>query len=763
MKKIVNTAPPVVVSTQRTPLEGSLSISSNGGALTQTYDEVKNTYEPVDRQITPLVLSPIASIVDPDTGQAVSLASMTNVQINWYVGKSTTPVTSRTQSDDYHLQTNDDTATGTLTGNLVVRRNIGPSDDFAKEIMCEVTFIDSSRSENYKYNAAVLLSTEEKVQDMLFLQLDNPSKVTYNPIFDDSSRRTFKAKVYNGGTLEDSTRFKFFWYVDGVLANTKACYVSGQNTDTLVLDAEYADNVLITARIATDTTTVTPNHPANAECTLIWQWPRMKVIPYSQNGESIKLASQSKSFGVIIQAYGHDIPDAKRNRYCKVRWYTQPTNTTTHTDQGWGFSKTVAGSYLFRTGGIKVNVGAELYSVGAKSGPSAAGVETKVAITEQPVVITTQRSPLDGSLSISANGGALAQVYDAVLGTYEPVDRQITPLVLSPIASITDPDTGQAVPLSNLANVEIRWYVGNSNSYVTSRTQSDDYHLQTNDDTSTGTPTGGLVVRHNVGPSDDYAVPIMCELSCTDNSRAETYKFTATVLLSTEEKVQDMLFLQMGNASKVTYNPIEDDDSRRTFKAKVYNGGTLVASSNFKFFWYINNELISADTTLGYISGQGTDTLVLDAEFHDNVLIKVRIATNTTASAPNHPANAECTLIWRWPRMQALPYSMCGEAVRTAANKKRFGAFVQAYSKDISAAKRARYCRLNFYTQPTNGTTKTSQGWGDEVEIKGADLYRTGGSHVNVGVDLYTVGQLKAVVQNGKIVVQDGKIVVCGD
>jgi hypothetical protein len=319
------------------------------------------------------------------------------------------------------------------------------------------------------------------------------------------------------------------------------------------------------------------------------------------------------------------------------------------------------------------------------------------------------------------------------------------------------------VPLSNLSNVEIRWYVGNSNNYVTSRTQSDDYHLQTNDDTATGTPTGALVIRHNVGPNDDYAVPILCELSCTDNSRAETYKFTATELLTTEEKVQDMLFLQMANASKVTYNPIEDDDSRRTFKAKVYNGGTLMPSSNFKFFWYINNELISSANTLGYISGQGTDTLVIDAEYHDNVLIKVRISTDTTLSAPNHPANAECTLVWHWPRMDALPYSMCGEAVRTAADKKSFGAFVRAYSKDISAAKRARYCRLNFFTQPTTGTTKTSQGWGDSVEIKGSDLYRTGGSHVNVGVDLYTVGQLKAVVQDSKVVVQDGKIVVCGD
>jgi hypothetical protein len=331
------------------------------------------------------------------------------------------------------------------------------------------------------------------------------------------------------------------------------------------------------------------------------------------------------------------------------------------------------------------------------------------------------------------------------------------------VISITDPDTGQAVPLSDFTSVEIRWYVGNSQNYITSRTQSDDYHLQTDDDTPTGATTGSLVVRHNVGPDDSYAVPILCELSCTDNSRVETYKFTSTVLLTTEEKVQDMLFVQLGNPSKVTYNPIEEDTSTRVFTAKVYNGGTLMSNDKFKFFWYVNDELVSA-STLGYVSGQGTDTLTLDAEFFDNVIVKARISTDKTLAAPNHPANSECTLVWHWPRLQALPYSMNGHAVRTAADSKRFGAFIQAYGKDISDAKRKRYCRLSFYTQPTNGGAKKNQGWGDEVKVDGSDLYQSGSAHTNVGVDLYTLGRLKPVVQDNKIVVDEqGRVVVCGD
>lgn len=785
MKKIINNAPPVVVSTIRTPLECALSIDSGGGALSQVYDVLNNTYEPVDRHDTPLVLSPIISLVNPDTQSNVPVSSLSSVSIKWFIGTSTTPVTSRTPTDEYYLQTDDGTATGTPNGNLVVRHNVSHADGQAVDILCEFSCVDSSRGEQYKANSAVMLTCVDKVQDTLSIQLSNPSKVTFNPILSNSSQRTFKAKIYNGGTQESVSNYKIFWYVDGVLANTKVCYVSGQNTDTLVLDAEYADNVVVMARFATDTTATSPDHPAKAECTLIWEWPRMKVIPYSMSGESIKLATDTKQFGTIIQAYGKDIPDSKRNRYCKVAWYTQPTNSTVKTSQGNGFTKTISGSAgspspLFRTDGAKVNVGTILYSVGAKSSVSGSGVETMLECTERPVVITTIRTPLTGSLSVSGGGGALTQVYDALYNSYEPVDRRDTPLVLTPVASITDPDTGQIVPLSNLSSVEFKWFVGTSTTPVTSRTPSDEYYLQTNDGTATGTLTGALVVRHNVGPNDNFAVPIMCELSCTDNSRSEVYKFNAAVFLTTEEKVQDTLDIQFGNPNTVTYDPIAENSSQKVFKAKVYNNGVLVPTTNLTFFWYIDNVLINPTEEFGYISGQGTDTLTLDAEYYDNVVIGVRIALHTNAASPNHPVKAECTLIWNWPRIQGIPYAMSGQGIKLATDDKRFGVIAQAYSKDIPAAKRARYLRFNFYTKPTDTNIKKDQGWGDEVVVKGTDLFKTDGTHVDVGVDLYTVGTLKPVVAydsyqmvNGELVgvgeaklVRDeatGKYVVCGD
>ena len=779
MKKIINTALPVVITTTRTPLNGSLKISSNGGAMSQVYDAIEGTYSPEDRTVTPLVLSPVVSLVDPDTQKPVSLSNLASREIKWYVGNSMNPITSTSPDAEYYLQTNDGTTTGTKTGSLVVRHNVNATDKYAVPVRCEFSFVDSSRGELYKYNDAVLLTSENKTQDILTISLENPKVVSFNPIFDESSQKVFKAVARLGSKDLASNKTKFFWYVNGVLASSDMpCYVSGQNTNTLTIDAEYADNVLVTARVALDTTSSTPDNPAKAESTLLWQWPTLKALPYSMSGEAIRLASQQMTFGSIVQAYGKDISNAKRNRYCKLRWFTRATDVSEKTyvsPDAWGFEKTIGGSALFRTGGRFVHVGVELYRVGAKSTVGGNGQEVKIENEAADVVISTQRTPLTGSLTISSGGSSLSQVYDVIWGTYEPEDRKVFPLVLTPIISITDPDTGQAVPLTDLSQVELRWYVGASAVYITSRNPGDDYYLQTVNDT----PTGALVVRHNVNESDKYAVPVRCELSCTDSSRNEIYKFSSAVLLSSEIKAHDILSVSLQNPKVVTYNPIFEDNSQKTFKAVVQIGSEIVSSDRIKFFWYANDVLIG-DDMLGYVSGQHTDTLVLDAEFLDNTLIKVRISTNTSGSNPNNPAKAESTLLWQWPKIDAIPYSMSGEAIKTSNDKKRFGTIIQAYGHDIPESKADRYFRVNWYTQPTDTMVKSDKGWGRETVINGSDLFKQGGDNINVGIDLYTVGILKAVVGydsyqmvnnelvgvgEPKMVVDDatGAVVVCGD
>jgi len=757
MKKIHNIAPPVVMTTTRTPLTGALSVTADGGSLTQVYDVITSRYQPEDRTETPLVLRPVLTMVDPDTEQNVEVADL---NVKWYITDPDNPITSHDPSDEYNLETVSTDDGEKLTGRLVVRHNVGPTDNYAVVIHCEVTFIHPERNEVYKYNADVMLTSENLAHDVLDIKLNNPSVVGYDPIRDSSSMRQFKAVAYNGAEAIDPANVKFFWYLDGTLAgSSKACYVSGQHTDTLTLDAEYADDVLVTVRMATDTTASEPDQPARAESTLLWKWPRLKAIPYSQGGETVNRAGQQVRFGAIVQANGKDISSEKRNRYIRLRWYSQPTDTMTRKDQGWGYEKTIQGSDIYRTSGVKVNVGVDLYTVGALPSVGGSGTQEIVANPAPPVVMTTRRSPLTGALFVSGGGASLSQVYNALTNKYEPEDRQETPLVLTPVLTLTDPETKAVVPLSQMSAIDVKWYLGNSDTPVISRVASADYYLTRKD----GMVIDSLAVRHNVGPTDNYSVTIRCEVEATDNSRNEKYRFQALTMLTSENKAQNIISVQLKNPSLVGYDPIRDDSSLRQFKAVAYKGAEVMAPESVKFFWYLDGELLSDSVTLGYVSGQYTDTLTLDAEYIDNALVEVRLSIDTTLSVPNHPARAQSTLMWKWPALKALPYSMSGEAIRSAGEMKRFGCIVQANGKDVPQEKVERYFRMNWFTQPSDTMVRKEQGWGPEIIVPGSDLFSRTGASVNVTVDLYTVGHLVTVMCDGKMVVDsNGKAVVCG-
>jgi hypothetical protein len=160
---------------------------------------------------------------------------------------------------------------------------------------------------------------------------------------------------------------------------------------------------------------------------------------------------------------------------------------------------------------------------------------------------------------------------------------------------------------------------------------------------------------------------------------------------------------------------------------------------------------------------------VLDAEYLANALANVRIPTvpdgppAASITVPNHPARAEATLLWQWPKLDVLPYSMNGEAIKDASRPKTFRPIVQAYGKDVDESLWERYFRFNWYTQPTDTMTRKDQGWQTQVTIAGTDLFRSGGVHVNVGVDLYTLGVYRRVVdaQGRTVVDAQGRVVVC--
>ncbi len=362
MKKIINTAPPVVMTTMRTPLTVMLSVrQADNKPLTQAQDTQQNLWDP-DRSRYPLILEPDVNILDVDAGQTVE----SGYDMKWYRREGSgqeTLITSYTTTDDYYLETSG----GSVTGRLVVRKNVDyltPAD-----IILRVEYTDNLRGETYRAEQRIPLTSENKPEEFYTVAIAAPTPVHYNPIVDNASIRTLRAVARRGAT-DVSDAVGFFWYdADGgdVLLNAQdhPYYVSGQGTAELVVDAELCDRKKIKVRIATAATKAAPDLPCTDMREIVWKWPDMEALPYSMNGSAVGAAEDAKVFGAVIQADGRDVPDEKCREYCRLQWASHPMNGTEKTDRGWGKEVTIPATELRRNDTVNTEVYPELYLLGA--------------------------------------------------------------------------------------------------------------------------------------------------------------------------------------------------------------------------------------------------------------------------------------------------------------------------------------------------------------------------------------------------------------
>lgn len=440
----------------------------------------------------------------------------------------------------------------------------------------------------------------------------------------------------------------------------------------------------------------------------------------------------------------------------------------------------------------------------------------KIVNTAVPVVFATTRTPLSTTLSIiqeGENGGPLTQAQDVPHDLWIP-NRRLHPLFLRPHFEATDPDTGETVT----SGYEQKWYLVNNGEYteITSVTTSDDYYKECD---AEGNLTGRLVVRKNV--NYDAPVTIACRVTCPDNLRKQAYTEEELVLLTAENKPEAFYSVKIQAPSTLTFNPIwQKRDTPLAGGALQYGSmfrlsakaalGEEDATTGVVFFWYAGDTLIGetleclfyrdANQLAG--KGQGTDTIVVDMDFADQLDIAVAIGyyeavysptgnphakgyyeqadgayvltADTTVNtgkqyytkptAPNTPARDHIAAVWQWPNIDALPYSKGGTVVRegkTLAGTKDFAAIVQADGLDVGGDVVDEYVRLEWKRHGMNSAEVTVVGWGREVSISNADLYRTGYENVEVYPDIWLLGCYKLVVDGeGKYVTSDGRYVV---
>lgn len=569
-----------------------------------------------------------------------------------------------------------------------------------------------------------------------------------------------------------------FWYLDGELITADTYgYVSGQGTESLVLDADYIDGSTISVRLGIPTFTGTsgaesvvtmptsPNCNAKAQSGLVWMWDNVSVLPLAIGGNHITQFSTDKHFDSVAKVNAKDLTAAKRTAYIKTRWFTHPTDVShaTKTFYGYGNTVTIPASALQQTGTTNVEVGTDIYLLGHKypvTDPETGTVtlernEVLIENPVSPVVITTKRTVLTSILSVKeGENGTLTQYQDLTKKAWSP-DRTIMPLVLMPVFNAIN-DKGEA---ENIVP-EYTWYANNTR-IVSTRTNAD-YYLET----SGGSVTGNLVVRKNV--SYESPVTIKCVATYTDNLQIETYSIDKSVLLTSENNPDTIYMVTLDVTNTLTFHPLTDESTLFEIHAAVQFGSQhLPSSEQMAYFWYVDDELMDEDT-LGVISGLGTSTLVIDAGFFNGVTITVKLGVPVSGALPKTPninAMAQCGIVWDYEDPVAIPVGNGGNVIRPNSGDKKFDAIVQVRNKNISQDRIDKYIRLQWFTHSTNDVqnVRTIHDWGKSITLGADQLMSEGNANMEVGVDLYVLGQYKGVVGYDSYQLINGELVGIGE
>lgn len=147
----------------------------------------------------------------------------------------------------------------------------------------------------------------------------------------------------------------FVWYgVDGgeeKRVDTLPYYVSGQETDTLKVDAMFGENINIVLRATKDSST-TELSPSKAFASVAWKIPEIDTYVQSLYGGAVRGDTTSMTFSTIVNVKGGDtLTEAKKTQHLRFNWkYRNSAGTNvSEQDAGWGNQVTIAASNLRHT------------------------------------------------------------------------------------------------------------------------------------------------------------------------------------------------------------------------------------------------------------------------------------------------------------------------------------------------------------------------------------------------------------------------------
>lgn len=366
MGKKLSISIPTIIDTELVPLDDNFWLSTNG-VTEQWYYENTRTFSP-DRTRTPLIITPNIKAIDRGTGtQYTPLFYTSSIvwKVTQFVNNSwiTSTITSTTTSDNFYIQ----------GINLVVRKNNADSTHGVK-ISFSGQYKDPRDSSIFYKVAGELTLTTNRDASVLCptIQILNPPTTTFNPLANGSSMFTFSASAdWSNIPLEqgesESNRGQFEWYgidennSETLIENTDY-YVSGQHTDTLVVDAMYGESIPVILKIKRHATDQSPMQPVEYS-NVTWRIPPIDGIVNCNNGSTVRNGDNKNFvFRTIVNLNGETLSEEKIKENLLFKWNMRratPTqagaseqpndygiNGVRVEDLGWGYSISINANKL---------------------------------------------------------------------------------------------------------------------------------------------------------------------------------------------------------------------------------------------------------------------------------------------------------------------------------------------------------------------------------------------------------------------------------
>lgn len=379
----------------------------------------------------------------------------------------------------------------------------------------------------------------------------------------------------------------------------------------------------------------------------------------------------------------------------------------------------------------------------------------KIKQNVQPMNLITKWTPLVTRFGIVAEAGSKTQFYYATEGQYIP-SRAVTPLKLVAMLNVVDPDG--VLPTGNkISSCDVKWYEGDYDTQITADTSG--YSLGTD---------GSLTVTKNVHPNSP--IQVLCRATFVDPRNGNTLVYEDRAQLSSINKSDSSLTIFVNRAAKITFNPLLDD-ATVTITANMKLGSEEVPDANAKYWWYVVDNGVeylidTLDTAIEYVSGQGTNTLTVNAMYTNQSIIRVKGARYEGTAPTTCPDNAPSTdvaLIYSLPDVTANIYSPNSTVIRDGDNSKLFKCELMTNRTVLTDTQANEHYLVRWYKKPTTaGGVATQLADGTSITVPTSELTLAGRQAMQVYVDVYGFGAYGYLVDSsGKMITTaDGKAIL---